>query len=54
MWDPLRPKYPKKYKKPNVWRVRKNNIRKRLGRDTLRMCAKKQCLSLKNGVDIGL
>ena len=32
----------------------KNLIRKRLGKDSLNMCAKLQGLSLKNGVDIGL
>ena len=57
IWDPLRPKYPKKYKTQisgEKKKKRKIPIRKRLGRGTLNTCAKFQGLSLKNGVDIGL
>ena len=57
IWDPLRPKYPKKYKTQISGEKKKKikiPIRKRLGRGTLNTCAKFQGLSLKNGVDIGL
>ena len=47
MWDPLRPKYPKKYENPNTWRgENKNKTVKRLGRGTLNACAKFQSLYL--------
>ena len=51
MWDPLRPKYTKKYKKPKYLATKKQrnkkNIHKRLGRGTctLSTCAKNQGLS---------
>ena len=44
MWDPLKPKYLAKMK----------HIRRRFGRGTSNTCAKIQCISLKNGVGIGL
>ena len=48
MWDPLRPKYPKKYKKRKNL-AGKKNIRKRLGRGTLNTCAKFQGIIYKKG-----
>ena len=51
LWDPLRPKYPKKNRNPNIRRKKRKQktpvTRKMLGRGTLNPCAKFQGLSQK-------
>ena len=54
MWDPLRPKYPKKYKNPKYLakknEKRKKNNRERLGRDTSKhVCRFSGSISQKRG-----
>ena len=50
MWGPLRPKYSKKYRNPNIWR-KKESLKARQGH-IKHVC--KISGSLTNGVDIGI
>ena len=51
-WDPVRPKYPNKYKTSNVWVEKKRKKEKCSAGHIKRVCTNSG--SLKNGVDLGL